>query len=396
MRYFLLALVLFYTQNSQAAQHAYQFPDSVTFEKFQSFRISQVLDSIPQLRVLAIDQENAPEDAIDLGPIKTIHLENPSTKLGDVPKGYWGLEAIDVRGAWRYSQGEGVVVAISDTGISQVHADLAANIWKNPGETGVDTAGQDKSNNQIDDDGNGYIDDVSGWNFVKKAPALGDNQYHGTHVSGTVAAVYGPKISGVAPKAKLMTVAFLGADGSGTELNAAKTLIYAADNGARIINCSWGGEGKSALVDKAVHYANQKGVLVVAAAGNNSKNIDRTYFMPASSNAPNLLVVGATQSLKGNKADFSNFGPINVDIAAPGYNIRSASVGRGYQLLSGTSMSTPHVSGTAALVWSLHPEYSVQQVKAAIMESAVPNAKWQKKSVTGAVLNARRAVEASR
>ena len=153
-------------------------------------------------------------------------------------------------------------------------------MWRNPGEVGTDKRGRKKSSNKIDDDGNGYIDDVYGWDFVNKKPGGVDHHYHGTHVSGTIAATATKSMAGIAPSAKIMDVSFLDSNGSGDDVNAAKTIVYAVDQGAKIINCSWGGGDKNAILEKAIAYARNHGVLIMAAAGNEGADNDAVMSIP--------------------------------------------------------------------------------------------------------------------
>lgn len=363
--------------------HLRAFNSTVSELQYQGV---EVLDQIPELGVVIVRSEAIMGSAwTHLGTNKQIQLQMP---LASVPKKLWGLKAINVESAWQKTLGEGVIVAVSDTGVDSDHPDLMPNMWKNEKEArGI--AG-------VDDDGNGYVDDIYGWDFVKNRGSGVDHHYHGTHVAGTIAAAAGDKIVGVAPKAQLMDVSFLNSQGSGTEANGAKTLIYAANNGAHIINCSWGGEGESQLINDAIEYAKSKGTLVIVAAGNAKLNIDRKKYMPAGAPNENLITVGATASAKGTKASYSNFGAINVDLAAPGSNIYSTAPSKDkarYQNLSGTSMATPHTAGLAALVWSQHKNWTWKEVKEKLMSSVTPVKAWTKRSQTGGVINAEAATQ---
>ena len=326
-----------------------------------------------------------------LGNVSEVRLIAPvqSSALADetVPSGLWGLKAIRLSKAWPTSKGAGVVVAVSDTGVSAVHPDLASQMWTNKGETGVDSKGRDRATNGIDDDGNGYVDDVNGWNFVKKTNSGVDNQLHGSHVAGTISARISKSMAGIAPRAKLMDVSFLDSNGRGNDVNGAKTIVYAVDNGAKIINCSWGGDTKNATLEKAIAYAESKGVLVIVAAGNDNRNTDKKASYPNGYDYSNVISVGATSSEGGSRASFSNYGKTTVELAAPGDDIKSLKPKSGYTYLSGTSMATPHVSGVAALVWAAHPNYTAAQVKKALMATRSASG-WKGKSVTEGQLDA--------
>ncbi len=255
-----------------------------------------------------------------------------------------------------------------DSGVDYNHGDISSNIWVNNLEI---------PNNGKDDDGNGYIDDVKGWNFDSRNNNPMDGYGHGTHVAGTIAAVGNNSkgIIGVAPKAKVMALKGLGDDGSGSIENLANCLKYAADNNADIISNSWGVPGDIDLITDAVNYAIAKGCVVIASAGN--ENYDAVSSCPA--NIENVVAVAATDQ-NDKRCYFSNYGR-KVDISAPGgngerdpYNIlsllstnhipdfNSLIVGSSYLRIGGTSMACPHVSGLAALVMSHFPAYNMNQV----------------------------------
>ncbi len=281
----------------------------------------------------------------------------------------WGLSAINAPAAWDSSQGDGVVVAVVDTGVDYNHPDLAANIWTNPNEV---------DGNFFDDDGNGFIDDIRGWNFVFNNNDPSDHNGHGTHVAGTIAAVgdNGIGVIGVAWHSHVMAVKALDDSGSGFDFTLAPAIIYAASNGADIINASWGGPDSSQSIEEAIQFATGLGTVFVASAGNSSQ--DASTFFPASS--PEAITVAASDPF-GNFAFFSNFGS-KIDVTAPGVDILSLQaagtflgipVADGYMRLDGTSMAAPHVSGVAALALSQNPAFSTEQVRQVLRSSATPN-----------------------
>jgi subtilisin family serine protease len=383
-----VTLVAFCLIAAQAkAEFIYQIHNPSMF-RAMDLSTYQVVDSIPQLGIIVTARKigSTRQSGISyLGENRLMRL--PVTKSAPW-QSLWGLKAIEAELAWTKSQGEGIIVAVSDTGVDAVHPDLAPNMWVNPNEI----AGNGK-----DDDKNGYIDDVHGWNFGIKKPGGKDNHYHGTHVAGTIGSRIGTKLAGVAPKVRLLDASFITSQGTGTEINGAKTIVYAVDQGAKIINCSWGSTGKdSAAIVSAIAYAKKHGVLIVAAAGNNSADADVKHFTPAGVPSDNVLSVGASSSLAGGKASFSNYGKLSVDLSAPGQNILSASPSSGgnftYRSLSGTSMASPHMAGIAALVWAANPELSYLEVKKTLMNTAVPSIYWSGKSITGAVGNAANAL----
>jgi subtilisin family serine protease len=280
----------------------------------------------------------------------------------------WGLSAINAPAAWDSTQGDGVVVAVVDTGVDYTHPDLAANVWTNPNEI---------DRNFLDDDGNGFVDDIRGWNFVFNNNDPSDHDGHGTHVAGTIAAVgdNGIGIAGVAWHSHVMAVKGLDDFGSGFDFTLAPAIMYAASNGADIINASWGGPESSQSIEEAIQFATGLGTVFVAAAGNSSQ--DAMNFFPASS--PEAITVAASDPF-GNFAFFSNFGS-KIDVTAPGVDILSLQAAGtflafpvidGYIRLDGTSMAAPHVSGVAALALSQNPAFTTEQVRQLIRSSATP------------------------
>jgi len=259
----------------------------------------------------------------------------------------WGLQKTKALEAWglfnnvRTDPGKDIVVAVIDTGVDFSHPDINANRWINPEEI---------AGNGVDDDGNGYIDDINGWDFVNSDNNPYDGHGHGTHCSGSIAGVTNNSIgvAGVAPNTRIMAVKGLSDSGSGYISGLSNCIIYAADNGAHVLSNSWGGWGSSSTLTSAVNYAHSKGCVIIAAAGNS--NADAASFLPA--NIPNAIAVAATD-YNDVKAYFSNYGTI-VDISAPGVSILSTT-GSGYASWSGTSMACPHVSGVAALILSHDP-----------------------------------------
>lgn len=267
-----------------------------------------------------------------------------------------------------------VVVGIVDEGLMISHPDLKANVWVNPGEYGK-TAG-------VDDDGNGYVDDVNGWDFNAKDASVydGGDDDHGSHVSGTVAASIGNGLGvfGVCPTARLIGAKFLGKRG-GTTVNAVLAVKYLTDlktrHGLRLVasNNSWGGGGYSQALYDAIAAAGAADILFVAAAGNAGVNIDSSPSYPASYALANVLAVAALDKA-GAKASFSNWGASTVAIAAPGVGILSTVPTRkgaaSYASYSGTSMATPHVTGAAAFYASLNPCASAAQIRSALLAKA--------------------------
>jgi subtilisin family serine protease len=265
----------------------------------------------------------------------------------------WGLKDIRAHEAWRIQKGNrDIIVAVIDTGCDVHHPDLKDNIWVNPGESGMDVNGIPKSSNGLDDDGNGFADDVHGWNFVNDNAGVMDDHGHGTHIAGII----GAGSSGVAPRVSLMILKYYDDSTSGEQNlgNTVRAIYYAVDNGARIINYSGGGILRSAQEEAALAWAAHKGVLVVAAAGNEGLNSDFFHFYPADYELPNILSVAALDRA-GQLLNVSNFGPSTVDIAAPGKNIHSTLPGGSHGFMTGTSQATAFATGLAALVMAQSP-----------------------------------------
>ncbi len=288
---------------------------------------------------------------------------------------------IDAERAWDIETGsEKMVVAVIDTGVDFNHPDLKDNIWTNAAEANGKAG--------VDDDANGVIDDIHGFNAIDGTGNSMDDHGHGSHVSGTIGAKGndGKGIVGVNWNTRIMGVKFLAADGSGSLENALKAIDYATKMGAKVMSNSWGGGGFSQTLMDAIKRSNDAGALFIAAAGNDSNDNDQNPTYPGSYDVPNMVAVAAVDN-SGARADFSSYGHKSVHIGAPGVNIYS-STGGAYQSWSGTSMATPHVSGVAALVWSHEPNMTALQVKERLLLTARPLASMKGKTSTGGLVNA--------
>ncbi len=307
-------------------------------------------------------------------------LKNLGQKDSSGKVGVAGVD-IGVEQAWDITTGsDKVVVAVIDTGVDFNHPDLVENLWTNEAEQ--------KGEAGVDDDNNGVIDDIHGFNAITGNGNATDDQGHGSHCAGTIGAKGndGKGIVGVAWDVKIMAVKFLDANGSGTLENALKAIDYATKMGAKVMSNSWGGGGFSQTLFDSIKRSNEAGAIFIAAAGNESNNNDNTPSYPATYDVPNIISVAAIDN-QGAKASFSSYGKRTVHIGAPGVNIYS-STGGAYDSWSGTSMATPHVSGVAALVWANEPNLTAIELKQRLLQTARPIAGLKGKTKTGGLVNA--------
>src|SRR3954470_807577 len=372
----------------------------------------------------AVAELNHDPDVVYAEPVVVMSAQSADSYYGS----QWGLENVgqnmwlldssgyypggtadadmDVPEAWTKATGAGVTVGIVDTGMLTTHPDLAAQVASNAGETGTDGPGRDKRSNGVDDDGNGYVDDWHGWDFVTAYPSISvyegdstagpdndpqDNHGHGTHVAGIVAAQRDNNegIAGVAPGAKVMPLRALGSNGRGTSIAIAEAFDYAGKMGLRVVNASLGGPGLDQTQLTAIQA--HPNTLYVIAAANDNVNNDVTPYGPCALPAANILCVGASDE-NDRRASFSNYGATSVDVFAPGTAILSTYTSPAYAYLQGTSMASPNAAGVAALVLSTRPGASALDVKSAVMASTEARSDLAGKSVTGGRVNADRAV----
>jgi subtilisin family serine protease len=271
---------------------------------------------------------------------------------------------IDAPEAWDLkTNASNIIIALLDTGVDRNHPDLSSNLWVNQVEADGNTG--------IDDDNNGYIDDIYGWDFNDNDNNPDDYQGHGTHCAGIIGAIgnNGLGVTGVCWNVKIMNLKiFPNNSEEGFISGAISAIEYGVNNGARVLNNSWGGGPFSQSLKDAIEEVNSMGVLFVAAAGNDGLNTDYDPLYPACYNIDNIISVMASDAYD-RGAWFSNYGPNSVDLAAPGVSIYSCLPGEGYGYMDGTSMSTPYVAGAAALVWAMNSSFGHLQVKDIILKT---------------------------
>lgn len=416
----ILAAVLFQTLPAQATQaeavpgeYLVKISTKVNKDNLKTLEkklSAKILSSIPQLKIVRIQMpevqtEESVIQELSKNPIVQMVEPNYIYRANKTPNDpafgkLWGLKNfgqsdergmglagidIDAERAWDITTGsEDVLVAVIDTGVDPLHPDLKENIWTNEleaqGEAGVD------------DDKNGYVDDIHGFNFVDASEPNGnstDDHGHGSHCAGTIGGRGddGMGIVGVSWKVKILAAKFLGADGGGTLEGAILAIDYATKMGAKVLSNSWGGGGESELLKEAIERSNQAGALFVAAAGNNASNNDSSPHYPSNYDVENVLAVAAIDN-QGELASFSNYGKKTVHVAAPGVNIFSAVTGGEYASWSGTSMATPHVSGIAALLLASEPSLSNLELRERLITTAKPVATVRGKVSSGGIANA--------
>ena len=313
-----------------------------------------------------LNDEKNTEEALDADPLfsKQWHLENTgwnSRTTVIVP----GVKGEDIKAikAWEIESGSSdVVIAVIDSGADLNHPDLKNNLWINQAEKdGIEG---------VDDDNNGYIDDVYGYDFINGDNDPTDDNGHGGHCAGIIGAVHENQgIKGVMKNVRLMPLKFIAQNGIGQMSAVLKAIDYAIENGAHILSNSWGGAPKESILVDLLTVASEKGISIVAAAGNSRNDSDRFPIYPAAYEIPGVVSVGATMG-RGTKATFSNFGKVSVDVFAPGNNIFSTFQNGRYKTMSGTSMAAPIVAGMIGLAKSLDSNLTHKEIKEIVINTS--------------------------
>ncbi len=330
-----------------------------------------------------------PSKPVYTGPLfdKQWALQNTgdNSKSSKVNQGIAGMD-LNALEAWKMIKGDkDIVVAVVDTGIDQNHKDLIPNMWVNEAEKN----GKDG----VDDDGNGLIDDINGYDFVNNDADPFDDHSHGSHCAGVIGALHdNDGIKGLMDQVKLMSVKTFTKWGSGSMSGILKSIDYAIENGADIISNSWGGSSNpSPAFEAAVKKAEDRGIIFVKAAGNSNEDNDRVANDSNLKNS-NVIIVGAHNGM-GEKAYFSSFGKNNVHVFAPGTAILSTVPANKFEKMSGTSMATPYVAALAGLIWASEPDLTPEEVRERMMSTSVKSDKLKNYSQSGGRVDAFRALK---
>jgi subtilisin len=350
-----------FSANKSLNYTAISLNDSFDINHGHNLKLSQQSSHQPEITA---QQYNSKTGYGEINAAAAVAKAAGKNTFADVPNlggNDWGADAVKAPEAWANGYtGKGVVVAVLDTGVDRNHEDLKNNVWKNTKEI---------ENNNIDDDGNGYVDDAYGWNFDGNNNNTLDKEGHGTHVSGTIAATKNNTgVTGIAYDSQIMSVKVLDDEGSGSYDSIANGIRYAVNNGAKVINMSLGGGAASKTLESAIEYASGKGVVVVMAAGNSGGS---SPINPASYANKYGIAVGAVDK-DGSLANFSNRAGSNelTYVTAPGVSIYSTLPNNNYASYSGTSMAAPHVAGVVALMLSANPNLNDSQVRQILAETS--------------------------
>lgn len=366
---------------------------STSFGTFAVLKTKRNLETIDLKYIGALDGVSYVEENSTFYALPIVTSEKEETVEDASFKKQWGLkntgwnggpiwrmgkkgEDINAEKAWTVSRGRSTIkIAVIDTGVDYDHPDLKNNILMNEAEfNGTDG---------VDDDGNGYVDDVFGYDFANNDGNPMDGHGHGTHCAGVIGATHNRSgVRGVMGRVKVLPIKFLGDNGSGSLEGAVKSIDYAIKMKVDVMSNSWGGGGVNKSLKEAIEAANTAGIVFVAAAGNSSNDNDTKPSYPASYKVDNVISVGSMDG-NGKKSWFSNYGKESVDIFAPGSDILSTVKKKGYKKMSGTSMATPFVSGAIGLLLTHEKNMSPKEIRERLIATAVKSKKLLKYGQSG-------------
>lgn len=345
---------------------------------FADFASSSEIEYIEPNYIISLNKVKAGEEAPapkDASFKKQWGMKNDG-KNGSVFSSGLAGEDINVLRAWSITKGsKDIKIAVIDTGVDYTHPDLAAQMDVNTAEL--------KGKAGVDDDNNGYVDDIYGYDFANKDGNPQDGHGHGTHCAGVIGASHNSVgVAGVMAEVKIVGIKFLSDAGSGETIDAIAAIDYAIKRGVQVMSNSWGGGDKEQSLEDAIKSAEAAGITFVAAAGNESANNDSTASYPANYEVSNVISVGSYTSA-GAKSSFSNYGLTSVHVTAPGSGILSTYKRGGYTSMSGTSMATPHIAGVVGLLLSKEPTLTPAQIRERLIKTSVKTSKLSTASFSG-------------
>lgn len=345
---------------------------------FAHFANSSEIEYIEPNYIISLNKVKAGEEAPapkDASFKKQWGMKNDG-KNGSVFSSGLAGEDINVLRAWSITKGsKDIKIAVIDTGVDYTHPDLAAQMDVNTAELNGKAG--------VDDDNNGYVDDIYGYDFANKDGDPKDGHGHGTHCAGVIGASHNSAgVAGVMADVKIVGIKFLSDAGSGETIDAIAAIDYAIKRGVQVMSNSWGGGDKEQSLEDAIKSAEAAGITFVAAAGNESANNDSTASYPANYEVSNVISVGSYTSA-GAKSSFSNYGLTSVHVTAPGSGILSTYKRGGYTSMSGTSMATPHIAGVVGLLLSKEPTLTPAQIRERLIKTSVKTSKLSTASFSG-------------
>ena len=316
----------------------------------------------------------------------TVQMGAPLPKAYEDLWGMTGAAGIEAEEAWKLTKGDKFLkIAVIDTGVDYTHKDLKSQMWTNTAELNGEPG--------VDDDGNGYVDDIHGYDFANNDGDPMDGNGHGTHCAGTIGAEHNKTgVRGVLGDVQIVAIKFLTDRGSGTTADAIKSIDYATQMKVQVMSNSWGGGGYSKLLEEAIQRANDAGIVFVAAAGNSSSDNDKKENYPSNYEVDNVIAV-ASHTKSDSLSYFSSYGKTMVDVSAPGSSILSTWKGGGYKSISGTSMATPHVSGIVGLMLARDKTLTPLEVREKLLLSCIEKGSYTDKVVCNGRVSALKAIK---